>query len=822
MKRLLAAALLVLTMCAKEKPSLDGLWQGAYAALRQGDLEGALSAAEKGRKAALDAGDSSWEWAFRVAHAEVLVSQRKNAEVMGLLDDGLARNTTADAIRVRALMTRGVALCRLSAAADVLHRATDDLDGAARIATSLASTELVGEVALRRGTCLLHRKEYSSAEPAFREALAAARRGRLVSLEANASGSLGLLRIETARYDEATEWLQRSLTLATAINADIPRAKTLQNLGWCYYNLGDFDRALRFLSDAEALAGKRHLTGDRLRALTNLGNSYYRKGDLARASEHYDRALVVARELDDRARVATLLSNLGVVAFEQMRYDDAESLLGKALDAQKALKAEGGLLKTVLNQGHVWAARGDAARADAAYRQVLGAAAEPEAQWEAWSGLAVLQVKAGRAAEADKDFGEAFAVMERSGSHLGVAEHRLAFFSSLRRFHDEHVDFLVGAGRIEEALLVADRGRARLLSENLLPREGEGTLQVARYRELARALDSVLLFYWTAPRRSFLWAVTPEEIVVRVLPGSADIGQRAEAYQAQIQRSRDPLAEDASDATWLYRSLIGPIEKQIQPGKRVVVVPDGPLQQLNFETLVVPGARPHYWIEDVTLATAPSLGLLSAGAAAEKTRARSILVIGDPVSPGQEFPPLAYAGREVARIADLFPEQATVQSGASAQPSAYAAAGPGRFAFIHFAAHATANQESPLDSAIVLSGREDSYKLYARDIVKVPLTAELVTLSACRSAGSRAYAGEGLVGLAWAFLGSGARNVIGGLWNVEDASTAELMEHLYRGLQEGLDPIAALRAAKLRLVHSATASRKPYYWAPFVIYTRGG
>ena len=52
----------------------------------------------------------------------------------------------------------------------------------------------------------------------------------------------------------------------------------------------------------------------------------------------------------------------------------------------------------------------------------------------------------------------------------------------------------------------------------------------------------------------------------------------------------------------------------------------------------------------------------------------------------------------------------------------------------------------------------------------IRLNAALVTISACRSAGARTYAGEGLVGLTWAFLEAGAQNVIAGLWDVSDRS----------------------------------------------------
>ena len=82
----------------------------------------------------------------------------------------------------------------------------------------------------------------------------------------------------------------------------------------------------------------------------------------------------------------------------------------------------------------------------------------------------------------------------------------------------------------------------------------------------------------------------------------------------------------------------------------------------------------------------------------------------------------------------------------------------------------------------------------------------------------KTYAGEGLVGLAWAFLRAGAHNVIGGLWEVSNASTPQLMDELYKGLNEGKDPATALRNAKLTLVHSTGNYRRPFYWGPFQLY----
>jgi CHAT domain-containing protein len=145
--------------------------------------------------------------------------------------------------------------------------------------------------------------------------------------------------------------------------------------------------------------------------------------------------------------------------------------------------------------------------------------------------------------------------------------------------------------------------------------------------------------------------------------------------------------------------VLGPVRKPIPPGSNVIIVPDGALHRLAFETLVVPGPQPHYWIEDVAIATAPSMRVLQ-GEEPKPACPPRLLLIGDPVLTGQEFPPL---------------------------PNAKAT--PASFTGIHFATHATANRESPLHSAIILSHQGENYKLYARHIAGVPLSAEPATIS---------------------------------------------------------------------------------------------
>jgi CHAT domain-containing protein len=200
-----------------------------------------------------------------------------------------------------------------------------------------------------------------------------------------------------------------------------------------------------------------------------------------------------------------------------------------------------------------------------------------------------------------------------------------------------------------------------------------------------------------------------------------------------------------------------------------------------------------------------------------------MLLIGDPVYRESEYATLPNAAQEVANVAGHFAaDHRMVLTGAQASPDAYRDHQPGGFSYIHFVAHATANMTAPLDSAVVLSrdrGEAGTYKLYARDILQQNLHADLVTLSSCYGSGSRQYTGEGLVGLAWAFLRAGSHQVIGAMWEVSDVSTPQLMDNLYAELAKGSQPDIALRAAKLAMLHSNGVFRKPLYWAPFLLYS---
>jgi CHAT domain-containing protein len=139
---------------------------------------------------------------------------------------------------------------------------------------------------------------------------------------------------------------------------------------------------------------------------------------------------------------------------------------------------------------------------------------------------------------------------------------------------------------------------------------------------------------------------------------------------------------------------------------------------------------------------------------------------------------------------------------------------------VHFATHGFLNNSQPELSGLVLSlvdaqGAPRLGFLSAGEVFNLKLSAEMVVLSGCRTALGRQMKGEGVVGLARAFMYAGTSRVLASLWNVDDAATAELMSRLYQGvLADGLPPARALQRAQWAMARERRW-RQPYYWAGF-------
>jgi CHAT domain-containing protein len=556
-----------------------------------------------------------------------------------------------------------------------------------------------------------------------------------------------------------------------------------------------------------------------------LGNVYQDSHDLARAFESYRQALDLAKRINNKEEIVNSLEDLAHVSIEAGKLDEAATYIQQLDPLLRENANRLDMLDVMLAQGRIAAARRNDPQAETIFRTVeQDPASQVTMRLGAEHELARLFEAEGHSDYAEGMYAEALKTFESERAQLKDEDSKLPFLGNATRIYDDYIHLLVKQGKTNEALAFADQSRARTLAQGLGLETNNSSFKMATLHpgEIAQKAGATLLFYWLGEKQSYLWAISPTKTTLFSLPAQSEITPIVERYRKALLEPNDALESSNEDGVALYRILVAPARNLIRADLPVVILSDGTLSELNFETLIVSGPKPHYWIEDATLISAPSLYML-ASAKPFRSTDHKLLLLGDAVSPNPDYPELPMAAFEMRQIQKHFAaEDQTVLARQMANSEAYLASAPQQFSYIHFVAHGVASRTDPLDSAIILSpttAAEDSFKLYAREIIQHPIHARLVTISACYGSGTRSYAGEGLVGLSWAFLRAGAHNVIGALWEVSDDSTPRLMSTLYQGLEDGMPPSAALRKAKLTLLNSTGSYRKPFYWAPFQIYT---
>ena len=783
---------------------------------------GELAAAKTDVDLALNrfgAGNVEWLWRFRILKARILASQSDSSNALAVLSGDLPAPLANTDIAVQKLLLEGAAY-RI---AQDFNRSERAFVAAEQRATS-SFQQLLPRVLIARAALEVDRKNYSLADETYHHALFLARQQNDRDQEAAALVNLARLAMSQERFDAAIDQNQAALRLSRSMGKPTYVATALGNMGWSYFELGDFESALDFYKQGAQASAESGLSGYSAYWFTGVANSYLALHEYGLAEDLARSTLERATALKNAQTTTECLNTLTEVMMRTHRLSEAKQYNEKALKIEDSGGDKFGVPDSLIWAGHIASAEERFGDADQFFHRVLsGPGLDAPLRWQAESGLAEVRDGEGKPREAERLYLQAINTIENARHSIGHDELRLSFLSSGIAVYGKYISFLIRQGRSVDALRQAELSRARTLGEGLstAAKATSRTIPSVQPQQLAQRLHGTLLLYWIGEENSYLWAITPTKTVHFALPPASEIDPVVKAYRGAIINSRDVLVtEERLTGEKLYTMLIAPAQKLIPANSRIILLPDGILYGLNFETLIAPEPKPHYWIEDVTLTTASSLTMLAAAANRPPPKERNMLLVGDTREANAAFPPLSQAPEEMKKIEQYFPEpRRAILEGARATPSAYLGGNPERFSYVHFVTHGTASRARPLESAVILSPEGDSYKLYARDIVTRPLRAELVTISACYGSGSRAYSGEGLVGLSWAFLRAGAHNVIGALWEVADApATPELMDVLYKELNQGRDPATALRNAKLTLLHSGNVFAKPFYWAPFQLY----
>jgi CHAT domain-containing protein len=306
------------------------------------------------------------------------------------------------------------------------------------------------------------------------------------------------------------------------------------------------------------------------------------------------------------------------------------------------------------------------------------------------------------------------------------------------------------------------------------------------------------------------------------------------------------LRERAPAWRALYTLLIAPVKADLPngDGALLTVVPHDVLSSLSFAALQ--DAKGRYLIEDFTLHYAAAGALFQfTGERRPRARPAALLMVADPNAARRStldapLPRLPGARIEAAAIARQLPATRVLSlTDAAATESAVRQYAPSR-SVLHFAAHAIVSSDDPFGSYLALGrpaagAAADGYAtdgvFTAQDIYTLPLAADLVVLSACRSA-SGTVAGDGVASFARAFVYAGAASVIASVWDVADEPSNRLLPAFYRAWLGGATKASALRQAQLRLLADLRAGRvtvktpvglvpvpeHPVFWAGFGLF----
>ena len=393
--------------------------------------------------------------------------------------------------------------------------------------------------------------------------------------------------------------------------------------------------------------------------------------------------------------------------------------------------------------------------------------------------------------------------------------------------------------------------------------------ETARVEEIQQQLDenSALINFFASDTSLFICTITKEGYAIETVKTDSLFNEKIFDYYIDIKS--DFTEKELKNSSYLYSYLIKPIEEHIQNKSNLIIIPDGNLYYVPFETLCKNDTYTEdlsalsYLIKNysVTYHHTATLWLNS------RKKTNNQLAIDDsfigfaPVfdpkvnngfivsskwisdttdmelatrSISRDFTylnPLEYSEDEVKSIVKLFNKQRKEAKGffyqdANEENFKHNAQ---NYKYIHIASHSFTNDLYPNLSGIAFSQpdtnnlnkehTEDGI-LYAGETYNLNLSkADLIVLSSCKSGLGKLIQGEGFLSLSRGFLYSGAPNIMFSLWNVKDEQTKDLMINFYKHVLQGTDYASALREAKIQLINNPKTAL-PKYWGAWMLVGR--
>jgi CHAT domain-containing protein/tetratricopeptide (TPR) repeat protein len=747
----------------------------------------------------------------------------KRSDAAGLFEQSveLAREAGCEVCEMRSLTNLGgshVAASRHREALDAFLRAK-------RIAERTGDRESAGAVALNLSNLYLHRYALEEAAGASGEAMA-------------------------ALTPSTPAWL---------------RIKVLTHQARLLARRGNMkDAALLFTQVVEE-ASRAGDTASEALAWELLGLERLRRSELAAA----EAALVESyrlRRAGDRAGLAAAYHSLAMLRLEQGNARSAVELAGRAIEHWRRSPSIRPLWQIRLTRGQALAAAGRDGSAladfDAALEQVRMQRldAMPADALRVSYGAGTQDVYAGRIGAGNRlalstrnyrlieeglslaEESRALGLRHASGEwRAAQAKLPPAYFEELSRLQ------ALFAGWQREKK-VDGRKQVEAVRRRLVEMEATAGLTVRGSAESQQPFqrstlgpDEALLSFHVGPTESYLWAATRDGVELTRLPGRAELASQIAEFVRRIQAG-GPEATTHGERLWSV--LFGDTGEKVRSRRQWLLSLDGVLFDLPFAALVVDRreSEPVYLAERHTVQLIPGAWALGPRVRedAPERWTGPMLALGDPIYNVADRRWTGHARADVPEAA-LLPR--LVGSGREARAS-IRAWGEGFMLdglragwdelreetvrlqpeVLHLATHYIESPDDPRQvlMALGLNRRGLWQVLGPEQIASLRIASRLVVMSGCGSGSGPDVAGEGRVGLARAWLRSGAAAVAATYWPTTD-ETGALIEVFYRRLRSSartispFGPAEALRLAQLDMIQQGSWMAEPRYWASYFV-----
>ena len=662
--------------------------------------------------------------------------------------------------------------------------------------------------------------------------------------EASNYGDLGNVFNSHGKYLKAKEYLEKALAIVKKIGDKGGEARIYENLGDTLIVVGEYQKAKDYHMKA---LGINIEIGDKLgqaRCYLEIGQAYVGLRKFRDTKEYGEKALSIALEVGDRQSQAQAFGILGSVSEWVHDYQNAK----ESYEKQVAISGEIGHRKTTakgyLLLGKVSIIIGAYDRADEYLEKARVISCDVGyilGEFKALLCLSVLRLSQSKAPEA-------FSYLHQC----------TAKYETLRNFQQGNEEFKVGlleshgtspytllslllcaVGSPRDAIYVEELRRARCLADLMArnfsvrnhitpdPKSWCGMEEI-----VSKEGNSDFLYISYYDRRVSLWVLKAngdilfrqsEEVDDKTLMTETAFDLNSlfnrDANEADL-RSKDSIEMERRLSVY-FKVIIAPVADLLTEPE-IIIVPERSLYRVPFAALRdKPGGK--CLAETFRIRIVPSLTTLKLiqDCPVDYHSQTGALVVGDP-KVGRahyrgrihNFTSIASARKEAEMIGQLLGVQPLLGERATRETLFQAI---NSVSLIHIAAHG-----NPDRGEIALSPRpcssnipeEEDYLSRISDISKVKQRAKLVVLSCCHS-GRGEIKVEGVIGIARAFLASGARSVLVTLWAIEDEATEQFMRRFYRHLVDGLSASECLHQAMKWLRNNGFI--KVSQWAPFML-----